>query len=124
MLDSKKSAYLQTLEYILDESGKKHYIYPMKTSHLYLVQELFGKIDDEYIIMNLPYERANEDGEQILDTERYDAMFELLEMALQEKRAEIDKWIDIKQIADVFAAYRCVSQLKKKVKLLENELKI
>lgn len=130
-MDSKQLAYLETLDYVLDEQGKKHYVYPMKIkkSEREKVVELFSKINDEYIIMNLPTPLMDDegnlilddDGHEIINVERYEAMMGLLEMALHDKQRNIEKWIDIAQIANVLAMYRQLSQLKKK---LETEMKM
>ena len=130
-MDSKQLAYLETLDYVLDEQGKKHYVYPMKIkkSEREKVVELFSKINDEYIIMNLPAPLMDDegnlilddDGHEIINVERYEAMMGLLEMALHDKQRNIEKWIDIAQIANVLAMYRQLSQLKKK---LETEMKM
>ena len=122
IIDSKKSAYLSKLEFILDESGKKHYVYPMKLKDLYEVQELFSKINDEFVILNLPTEETNDDGEVILNTEKYDVMWELLELALHDTKDNIEQWIDLLQVSEVLAMYRNVSQLKKKLNQMESEI--
>ena len=124
-MDTKRAAYLDTLEYILDEQGKKHYVSPMKVKDRDKVQELFSKINDEYIIMNLPAplldNKGNlvldDDGNEITNVEPYIAMMELLELALHDPKVE--DWIDIAQISDALAMYRKLSQLKKK---LETEM--
>ena len=124
-MDSKELSYRETLEYILDEKGVKHYIYPMKIkkSEREKVVELFSKINDEYIIMNLPAPLTDDNGNPVLDddgntitnVEPYEAMMELLELALHDTKRNIEKWIDIRQISTILASYRELSQLKKKL---------
>lgn len=132
MADIKREKYLQTLEYILDSEGKKHYIFAMKLKHKELVGELFSKIDDVFITANLPAPLVDEKGqlvlndndEEIINTEPYDAMMELLELALGESRESLESWIDIQQIEDVLYNYRRLSGLKKKLMELQESQQI
>lgn len=122
MIDSKRSSFIKTLEFVIDEHGNKHYVYPMKIDDYYIVQDLFANIDDYMIANNLPIiETDEETGETILNTEKYDSMMDLLEFALKEKRIDIEKWMDIKQIRDVLAKYRLISSLIVKLEKAEQE---
>jgi hypothetical protein len=120
---AKREAFLAKLEYIIDEEGNKHHIYPMKIKHLELVTELFSKINDEYIVLNMPSPLTdeqgkpvlNDDGEVIIDTTAYDAQSELLEIALNDDYENILEWLDIRMIQDILDSYRGLSMLKKKI---------
>lgn len=128
--NTRREAFLATLEYTLDEQGKKHYIYPMKLKNIGLVQELFTKFNDEFPILNLPTPLLDEEGkvvlseddEEIMDTTAYDAMMEVLELALMEDTQSIESWIDLQQIEDILAKYRRVSGLLKKKMEMESQM--
>lgn len=128
--NTRREAFLATLEYALDEQGKKHYIYPMKLKHTGSVQELFSRFNDEFPILNLPTPLLDEEGkvvlseagEEIMDTTAYDAMMEVLELALLEDTQSIESWIDLQQIEDILAKYRRVSGLLKKKKEMESQM--
>ena len=121
--DTKREAFIAKLEYVTDEEGKKHYIYPLKIKDLGLATELFSKINDEYVVLNMPSPLTdeqgnpilNDDDEVIIDTTAYDAQAELLELALRDTYANISEWLDIKMIQDILDAYRNLSMLKKKM---------
>ena len=126
---SRKEAFLQTLEFIYDssENPKKHYIHPMISKDLIKVQELFAKFNDEYIIYNYPHPRVddqgnlvlNEDGEEIIETEAFEAMAEVIEIALEEPWEVAEQWISLRQIQEVLAAFRGISGLLRKKREME-----
>lgn len=127
--NTRKEAFLATLEFVLD-GERKHYIYPMKLKDMQLIQDLFAKFNDEYIILNLPAPLVDEqgkfilteDGEEIINTEPYDAMMEVLEMALKQTAKEIEEWIDLSQVEEILAKYRRISGLLKKKQEMERGL--
>jgi hypothetical protein len=112
-------------EFVLDEDGKKHYIFPMKIRDKDIVRELFSKIDDVYVINNFPETLKDEygkpvlteDGQEVVDDEAWISMWLLLEMALSDIQENIEKWIDVKQMSEVLAAYCDASGLKKKLEM-------
>jgi len=121
---AKREAFLAKLEFIIDSEDHKHYIHPMRLKHLELVTDLFAKINDEYIVLNMPSALLDDDGiaklndndEVIIDTEAYDAQSELLELALNDTYENIKQWLDIRMIQDILDSYRGLSGLKKKTK--------
>ena len=125
----RREAFLATLEYILN-GERKRYVYPMKLKHLELVQELFSKFNDDIIILNFPSplldEHGNpmlsEEGEEIIDDTAYIAMMEVLELALNDTKENIESWIDIGQIEEVLAKYRRVSGLLERKKQMEAQI--
>lgn len=126
---SRKETFLQSLEFIYDssENPRKHYIHPMISKDLVKVQELFAKINDEYIVFNYPHPKAddngnlvlNEDGEEIIETEAFEAMTELLEIALKESWEVTETWISVRQIQEVLAAFQGISGLLRKKREME-----
>lgn len=117
----KQQEYLAKQEYIIDRHGKRHCIYPMLIEKLADVTELFSKINMEFIILNMPMQALDdqgnqifdEDGEAIIDTTAYDAMNELLEMCFADNIENIGKWLDIGMIQDSLDSYQLLSGLKK-----------
>jgi|WetSurMetagenome_2_1015567.scaffolds.fasta_scaffold318778_2 hypothetical protein len=122
-MDTRTKERLDSLEYVLDNTMKKHCIYPMKLKDRTKVATLFSKVNDEYPILNLPrpLEDDNgklvldEDGETIENIEPFEAMKELLELALADTWDHIEPWIDLGHISAILAAYRKLSGLKKKL---------
>lgn len=129
-MDNREKERLETLEYVIDDNGKKHHVYPMKIKERNKVSDLFSKINDEYPVLNFPMPLLNkdgkpeldEDGKQIENIEPYEAMMELLKMALRDDNVE--DWIDVGQISMILAAYRGLSGLKKKLATQEKNLQI
>ncbi len=111
------------LEYITDDNGKRHFIYPMKLKDINRVTALFDKINDTYPILNLPMGAVDangepildEDGNQVIDDEPYMAMKELCEMALHDTWENIEQWLDIGMVSDLLYSFRDMSSLKKKM---------
>ena len=129
--DTRKEAYLATLEFVYDtDTHKKHYVYPMKSKEYLRVQELFTKVNTEYIIANYPHSLIdddgnlvlNEDGEEITDIEAFEAMKEILELALNEPWKTTESWITIRQIEEVLAMFQGVSGLLVKKRKLEEAI--
>jgi hypothetical protein len=129
--DTRKQALLETMEFVYDSATqKKHYIHPMISKDIEKVTELFSKINDEYIILNYPHSKVDdagnlvltEDEEEIEDVEAFDAMKEILEIALEEPWESIDAWISIRQIEEVLAMFRGLSGLLKKKRELEKQI--
>lgn len=126
--DTRTEAYLATLEYVYDnDTKKKHYVHPMQSRDYIKVQELFKKINIEYIIGNYPAPLTDsngnsvlsEDGEEIIDTEAFDAMKEILEIALREPWEVTDSWITIRQIEEVLHMFQGLSGLLVKKREVE-----
>lgn len=125
----KQQAFLATLEYILD-GERKRYVYPMKLRDLEKVQELFSHFNDDLIITNMPsiltdnqgVPKLSEDGEEIIDDTAYSAMMQVLELALNDTKENIESYIDIGQIEEVLAKYRRVSGLLDKKKQMEMQV--
>lgn len=125
MIDSKRSAFLKSLEYIIDGDGNRRYIYPMKIEDYYIVKDLFSRINTQIIVFNMPEEQW--DGEieaTVLNTVKYDAMMDILSLALNSKVSEIEKWIDIRQIKEILAKYQCISKLVEQVDKTDQEIGI
>ena len=129
--DTRTQEYLGTLEYVLDkDTKKKHYVYPMESKLYFEVQDFFKKIDIEYIIANYPApltdEHGNlelsEDGEVIMNTESFEAMQRLLEIALKEPWDTTEQWITIRQIEEVLHMFQGLSGLLVKKRHLEQEI--
>lgn len=125
----KQQAFLATLEYVLD-GERKHFVHPMKLKHLSKIQELFTHFNDDLIILNMPTVLADdqgipvlsEEGEEIIDDSAYSAMMEVLELALNDTKENIESWIGIGQIEEVLAKYRRVSGLLDKKKQMEAQI--
>jgi len=129
--DTRTEEYLGTLEYVLDkDTKKKHYVHAMLSRDYLKVQELFKKINIEYIISNYPSPlldeqgnlMLNEDGEEIMDTEAFNAMQELLEIALKEPWETTDSWITIRQIEEVLHMFQGLSGLLVKKRKVEEKI--
>jgi len=129
--DTRTEEYLGTLEYVLDkDTKKKHYVYAMESRDYLKVQALFKKIDVEYIIANYPCPLLDDDGnlalseagEEIMSTEKFDAMQELLEIALKEPWNITESWITIRQIEEVLHMFQGLSGLLVKKRRLEQEI--
>lgn len=126
--DTRAEQYNATLEFVYDkDTKKKHYIHPMQSKDYLKVQELFKKINIEYIIDNYPSPLLddqgnivlNEDGEEIIDIEAFSAMQELLEIALHEPWEVTDSWITIRQIEEVLHMFQGLSGLLVKKREVE-----
>jgi hypothetical protein len=126
--DTRTESYLKTLEFVYDkDTKKKHYVHPMLSNRYIEVQDLFKKINIEYIIGNYPHPLMDaqmnlilsEDGEEIIDIEAFTAMQELLEITLNEPWEVTNTWITIRQIEEVLSMFQCVSGLLIKKRELE-----
>ena len=128
--NTRKEAFLATLEYTLDSEGTKHFIHPMRLRDLQRVQELFSQFNDDIIILNMPSalidDKGNlvlsETGEEIIDDTAYLAMMEVLELALDDTKENIEAWVSIGQIEDILAKYRRVSGLLERKKQMEAQI--
>lgn len=121
----KQQAMLAKLDYIIDRNGVKRYIYPMLINDADLVADLYSKLNDEFTVLNLPQLARDadglpifdDDGEPVMDTTAFDAMNELLCLALKDTWENIVQWIDIIQAQDILDAYKGLSRLKKKMNM-------
>lgn len=122
-MNTREKERQDSLEYIVDDNGKRHFIFPMKLKDRKLVQDLFGKVNDEFPILNMPLQALDEngvpmvddDGNPIMNEEPYEAMVQLLELALHEKHESFEEWLDIGMVAKIFDGFRDMSGLKKKM---------
>lgn len=103
--------------------GREYQIYPMKLKHKDRVARLFGKIDTEFLFLNLPVPKLNNKGEEILnengevmmDYEKYDAMIELFHIATRLDKEKIEDVVDLNNGVKILDEFMNISQLKKKI---------
>lgn len=125
MMDSFTQEYFFT-----GRDGKEYQIYPMKLKYKDRVSRLFNKIDSEYLYLNLPLPKLDKDGKEILDEngepvlnyEKYDAMIELFTIATGLSKDEIEEIVDLKNGVKILDEFMNVSQLKKKLEQGTNQI--
>ena len=109
--------------FFVGSDGKEYQIYPMKLKYKDRVTRLFNKIDSEFLFLNLPVakldkdgnEMFDENGEVILNYEKYDAMIELFIIATRLDKDKIEDIIDLSNGVKVLDEFMHISQLKKKI---------
>lgn len=119
----------EELDYVLDDDGNKHRIYPMKIKDKDRVFKLFENINDEYPLLNFPSEELDDNGNivkddngnPVINDNSYIAMLELLEIALHEPAEKFTEWLDIVQVSTILYAFRGISGLKKKIQEMNKE---
>ena len=120
-----------TQEYFFTgRDGKEYQIYSMKLKYKDRVSRLFNKIDSEYLYLNLPLPKLDKDGKEILDEngepvlnyEKYDAMIELFTIATGLSKDEIEEIVDLKNGVKILDEFMNVSQLKKKLEQGTNQI--
>lgn len=124
-MNNREKERQDNLEYITDDGGKRHFIFPMKLKDRKRVTELFTMVNDEFPVLNMPRAMEDEEGNVVKDEngnvvmneEPFLAMMELLKMALHEDEEQFEQWLDIGMIGDVLYAFRAMSQLKKKMEM-------
>lgn len=127
-MNTREKERQDALEYVVDDNGKRHFVFPMKLKDRRRVEKLFGKVNDEYPILNMPMQAldkngipmVDDDGEPVMNEEPYEAMMELLELALHESRESMEEWIDIGMVAGILDGFRDMSGLKKKMMATTN----
>lgn len=103
--------------------GKEYQIYPMKLKHKDKVARLFSKIDAEFLFLNLPMPKLDKEGKEVfdengdvvLDYEKYDALIELFQIATNLSKDKIEDVVDLGNGVQILDEFMNISQLKKKI---------
>ena len=103
--------------------GREYQIYPMKLKHNDKVARLFSKIDAEFLFLNLPMPKVDKEGKEVfdengdvvLDYEKYDAMLELFHIATRLDKEKLEDVIDLGNGVQILDEFMNISQLKKKI---------
>lgn len=109
--------------------GKEYQIYPMKLKDYQRTDRLFEKINDIYLYMNMPNPMRDDEGNFIKDKHgrvkydytAYNAMCELLGMALHLNKKEVEKVVDVSNGVEILDEFRNVSGLKKKMQEIKEK---
>ena len=101
-----------TYEEILCRDGKKRRVYPAKLKYKDKIRELSPKFNDMFVAENM----LSINSDDNYTDEAWDAMLEVLVLAFDEKytKEEIEEFIDVAQVTQVFEIFYGISNLKKK----------
>lgn len=115
--------------YFIDTNGEEHQIFPMVINDIPVASRLFSKLNsDMYAGLNLPSPMYHDKGkhkgelkvnkktgEPLLDYTAYNAMMQLVSMAIHEEEQEFNSWVNMSNIIEILDLYRGISEVKKKI---------